>query len=295
MNFLRKPYDKLSPETRRYVRNLFPGYILRWYAHHNTDVYIFSYPKCGRTWLRLMIGRAITLHFNLPLEEDVLLLNFKKRIHPDIPRIRVEHDDRPMLKRPDELLADKSKYKNKNIVFLVRDPRDVIISNYFEFKKRRHLFNTGQNDKQNDEPDINLGEFIRSDRGGIDTIIAYFNIWAVNRNVPKSFLLVRYEDLRSDPNKELEKTLRFLGLADIAVETIEKAVEFASFENMRRMEIDGTFQSTMLKPGDISDPDSYKTRKGKVKGYRDHLNVSEVNLLNQKINDSLSSYFGYNA
>jgi len=295
MNFFRKPYDKLSPETRRYVRNLFPGYVLRWNVHHNTDVYILSYPKCGRTWLRLMIGRAITLHFNLPLDEDVLLLNFKKRIHPNVPRIRVEHDDRPMLKQPTELQSDKSRYKNKSIIFLVRDPRDVIISNYFEFIKRSHLFNTDRNDKHSRELNINLSEFIQSNRGGIETIIAYFNIWAVNRNVPRNFLLVRYEDLRLNPIKELEKTLQFLGLMDIQLETIEQAVDYASFENMRRMEINGTFQSAMMKPGNTTDPDSYKTRKGKVEGYRDHLNASDVNFLNQKINTSLSSYFGYNA
>jgi hypothetical protein len=64
MNMLRDLYDRLPAETRTAVRSRLPRRFLRWYAHQKADVYLVSYPKCGRTWLRLMIGRAIAGHFS---------------------------------------------------------------------------------------------------------------------------------------------------------------------------------------------------------------------------------------
>ena len=140
MQLIRSLYDQLPRNFRGSFRRLFPNNFLRWYAHQKTDVYLISYPKCGRTWLRLMIGKTITTHFNLPDKEEILLLRWKSRIHPQVEHITVIHDDRPMQKTPDELETSKKQFADKKVIFLVRDPRDVIISSYFELKHRSKLF-----------------------------------------------------------------------------------------------------------------------------------------------------------
>jgi hypothetical protein len=63
---------------------------------------------------------------------------------------------------------------------------------------------------------------------------------------------------------------------------------------MRKMEAEGRFQSKLLQPADQLNQDTYKTRKGKIKGYMDYLNASQVEALNRKLNDNLAAYFGYN-
>lgn len=294
MNSVRSLYDKLSPDTRIRIRSLIPDYALRWYAHKNTDVYLISYPKCGRTWLRLMIGRAIANHFSLPETEDFLLLNWKSKIQPDIPKITLIHDDRPMLKSPDELEVSKVRYKDKDIIFLVRDPRDVIVSSYFEMKKRGYMF--GDNPYETRRPvfEGDLSGFIKRRNGGFDTILKYYNIWADNRYIPKNFLLVRYEDIKVSPHQELRKIMDFLGLKAIQDAAINEAVNFASFENMQRMEAEGNFSTGILRPGDQADKDSFKTRKGKVRGFVDYLNQDQIEFLNRKMGDQLSEYFEYN-
>jgi hypothetical protein len=78
-------------------------------------------------------------------------------------------------------------------------------------------------------------------------------------------------------------------------QTIDEAVKYASFENMRRMEQDGEFQSYILKPADSDDNESYKTRKGKVKGYIDYLDDDEIAWLDNKIQNNLSEFFSYNS
>jgi hypothetical protein len=293
MNPARVLYDYLPADVRSVFRSLLPKRLLRWYAHRNTDVYLISYPKCGRTWLRLMIGRAIGRHFSLPEEEELLFLRWKRRPLPGLPRITVVHEDRPMLKTPDELETNKAKYRHKRVIFLVRDPRDVIVSSYFEMKKRGHIFGDNPYETRQSYYDGSLSEFIDKPIGGFDTLLRYYNIWANNRDIPEGFLLVRYEDLKINPTHELRRVLDFLGLQAIDDDTIAEAVEFASFDNMRKMESEGKFTSGMLNPADKKDRDSYKTRKGKMSGYVDYLSASEIQALNNKMEKELSQIYRY--
>jgi hypothetical protein len=292
-NPIRSIYDLMPRQARVRVKSLFPKQALRWYAHRNVDVYLISYPKCGRTWLRLMIGRAISYHFHLPESEDVLFLKSRAKLHPDVPTIAIVHDDRPMLKAPDELEPSKKKFEHKKVVLLVRDPRDVIVSSYFEMKKRSQIFGDNPYEQRDAHFDGSLSEFINRKQGGFDTILRFYNIWAENRNVPNGFLLVRYEDMKKNPQRELRKVLNFIGLEEISDEVLSEAVAYASFENMRKLEEKGQFESGMLIPADKGDPDSYKTRKGKVGGYQEYLSPHEINILNSKMDATLSDFFGY--
>ena len=293
MNPLKSLYNRLPENARSAVRAWVPDSVLRWYAHRGTDVYLISYPKCGRTWLRLMIGRAIATHFFLPENEDTLLIHWKGKPHPQVPHITVIHDDRPMLKAPGELESSKMRYRDKQIIFLARDPRDVIVSSYFEMKNRGRLF--GENPYEDRQPVFkgNLGEFVHREQGGFETILRYYNIWAQNKDLMRGFLLVRYEDMQADPLRELRRVIDFIGLGDIPDETLVQAVAFASFENMRQMEAGGKFRNEVLKPADPNDYDSYKTRKGKVKGYLDYLDDAEISNLNRQMQKNLSPLFGY--
>jgi hypothetical protein len=287
-------YNKLPREYRIKLKHMFPEEFLRWHAHHKTDYYLISYPKCGRTWLRLMMGHAIANYFNIPPSEEILFLQWNYRTHPDLPRIKVIHEDRPMLKRPDELATTKTSFKDKAVIFLVRDPRDVIVSSYFEEKHRRALFGDNPYEKVRSKFHGELVDFINQQSGGFDTIIAFYNIWAKNRKIPKDFLLIRYEDIHANPAGELKRILDFIGLNNIGNEEIKAAVNFASFDNMRRMEKETRFDSAILKPAENSKLDTYKTRKGKMGGYKGYLTEEEIETLNQKMRENLSEFYGYN-
>jgi hypothetical protein len=293
MSAARKIYDQLPAGIRNQIRSLTPRELRRWNAHRKTDVYLVSYPKCGRTWLRLMIGSAIAKHFSLTEDEDTLFLRWKTKPHPQVPMITVTHDDRPMLKAAHELQASKEKYRSKKVIFLARDPRDVIVSSYFEMKKRGNLFGDNPYETRRGVYDGDLKGFIDREVGGLDTILRYYNIWAENRSIPRDFLLVRYEDLKRDPQIELRRVMDFLGLQVISAATMQEAIDFSSFENMRKMEAEGRFQSGMLKPAEKNDQDSYKTRKGKVGGYADYLDSQEVERINHKMQTVLSDFYGY--
>src|SRR3954470_16339839 len=102
------------------------------------DVCLISYPKSGRTWLRLLVGEAIDAHFDLGATPTMRLEVWPLReLREGVPAVFVYHDDLPQQKTPDELHASKSKYRHKKVIFLARDPRDVMVSQYFHRTKRR--------------------------------------------------------------------------------------------------------------------------------------------------------------
>jgi hypothetical protein len=249
-----------------------------WWSHLLTEVYVLSYPKCGRTWLRLLLGKTLVEELALG-DVDPMELSDLHRFSPLVPRIRVTHDDNPQLKRADEIERDKRRYAGKTVVLLIRDPRDVVISYYFQASRRRERF------------DGTPGQFLRHPVGSLDTIVAYYNAWADGRAAPARFLLVRYEDLHRDAGGELERVLTCLGHRPQRG-AVERAVEFASFDSMRALERRNAFRSTRLRPADSADPESFKTRKGKVGGHRDYLSAEDLDYLERRIAARLSPFYG---
>lgn len=272
---------KLSRETKTKLIVLRKNFSLpQWYLERTADVFLISFPKCGRTWLTLMIGRSIEQHFGLK-NANLLELHQLSPMRPEIPRIVVTHDDRPQWKLADEVERSKSRYRDKKVILLVRDPRDVIVSSYFQKKKRKRAYTK------------TLSEYLHEPIGGFDSLLRFYDVWSKNRMVPKDFLLVRYEDMHAAPQLQLRRVLDFVGLSAISEATVASAVDYCSFENMRRMEESDQHQSHKLRPKDQADEESYKTRKGRVGGFREHLTESELEFLSRRMEESVSELYGY--
>jgi hypothetical protein len=243
------------------------------YRHWKTDAYIISFPKSGRTWLRILIGKTLCEKFNLP--DDIMLNTYKVTATAGIFRTQITHDSSSEKAgyKYNELRIDKKKYSKKKVVFLVRNVKDVLVSYYFQVTKRRDRY-VG-----------NISNFIRSDEYGIKKILTFYNIWHENFAVPKEFLLLRYEDLHKNPGGVLVKTMAFLGCDEIQDYIIKKAVEFASFNNMRKIEQAGLFKSGAMRPANINDEESYKLRKGIIGGYRQYLSEEDINYIDEVIKE----------
>jgi len=260
------------------------------------DTYIISFPKCGRTWLNMLLGEYFSKTLNIENVSADIKLNLTKiysLFSDNIPNITFTHDNNKNFYLPAEKLKSNiKKYKNSKVVFLVRDPRDVLISSYFEKTKRIKL---GKREKGFWEPfKGSISDYVYEKNGGFETIIRFYNIWEKNKSVPKDFLLLKYEELHIDTEKEFEKLLHFIGIKDINKEFIKKSVDAASFSNMQKIEKKGGTKSDKLKPADINDVNSYKTRKGKIGDYKNHFTAEEIEYLNKKMQDNLSPFFGYN-
>ena len=91
----------------------------------------------------------------------------------------------------------------------------------------------------------------------------------------KDFKVIRYEDCRSHTEAVFREVLTFIGIEAIDEGSFRHALQFSSFENMKKMESARQFKNKILSAGNVEDPDSYKTRRGIVGGFKDYLGVVE--------------------
>lgn len=229
------------------------------------DVFLVSFPKSGRTWLRMMLGHALQTRFGFP--ERRLMFATKAGIdRPGMPRILATHDDDPQVKRAQRVFSDKRAYRDRKVIFLIRDPRDLLVSYYFHRSKRT----TGDFRFEGD-----LDDFLSVDAGIVESLVAFYNAWARQREVPNGFLLVRYEDMHADPAGQLRRVLDFIGAEGVDDGAIARAVNLSSFDRMQEIERTGSRRGRSLRPGDPADPDSFKVREGRVGGHRDALTEAQ--------------------
>jgi len=249
-------------------------------ASASADVYVMSFPKCGRTWLRLLVVKALADGFGLRMDpsHDLEPARLVAAATIPLPGIAFLHDGDPGGRSAAELsTSDKSWYADRRIVFMTRDLRDVVVSHYFQRTRR------------NEDPYRGtLSDFLTEERGGLRSAIAYWNGWHAQRHTPAAFLTTSYERLSDDPVAELARVLGFAGVPPLAPETLTAAARYGDFDNMRVLESTDALATERLRPGDPADPESYKTRRGVVGGYRDYLTPGEVDLVNAVIKRELT-------
>ncbi|MEQ8476374.1 MAG: sulfotransferase domain-containing protein [Fulvivirga sp.] len=257
------------------------------------DNVIVSYPKCGRTWLRLIINHAFYFEYpelfgGNPKEyiDTLLRLNEKSKTFP---KLQMTHDGRPMYYHYRELFRDKKLYKEKKVLFLVREPKDTLISWYF------HLTQRGTSLKKKEFDLTSIENFIMGHYGGLKTIIRFYNDWIKAKNQCKDFKIVKYEDMRNHPIDSVKEILSFFNVKDISLSSIAKSVEFNDFSKMKQKEKENFYGTNAI--GVSSDKqdnnDAYKVRKGKVGGYKDYLSDSTIDSIDKIIKNSLNHEVGY--
>ncbi|MGA7544226.1 MAG: sulfotransferase domain-containing protein [Methyloceanibacter sp.] len=205
---------------------------------------LVSYPKSGRTWLRVMLGEL-----NLPLDY----------------RHDGATDSRP---RPfEELrLCDQEVYREKPVVLLSRDPRDTVVSCYFQKSLRLDGYAGA------------MADFVRDPLHGIEKIVRYNLAWLTRGVELSAFLPVTYEEIITDPVAVMRGIVDFIGVDRDDAE-IERVVANNTFDRMRQREAGGEYSQRFrrkLSPSDPGNPESYKVRRGKVGGYVDYLSAEDI-------------------
>lgn len=254
------------------------------------DWVLVSFGNSGRTWLRVMLSRLHQKKHGL--DEHTLLAfdNLKKR-NPDIPAVLFSHYNY----LPDYAVeADcGQQFHGKKVVLLVRDPRDTAVSQFFQWRYRMRAAKKYLNDYPAHGSDISTWEFLRDEQSGVPRIVDYCNAWAARVRYHDDLLLVRYEDMCTDPEGQLRRILAFTETAATPDE-ISDAVHFAAYDNMKNLEASKFFAGigSRLRRNDKSNPESFKVRKAKVGGYRDYLTDAQCQVV-AEMTARLDPVFGY--
>jgi len=255
------------------------------------DIVFVSFGKSGRTWLRVMVSRLYQQMYGLPKQTLIGFDNFH-RMNTAIPRMFFTHDN--YIGDYTGHTDSKVDFYGKKVVLLARDPRDVAVSQFFQWKYRLKPTKVAINKYPDEGSDISIFDFVMKSDTGLTWVTGFLNQWAQEAENIEDFHLVRYEDLKARPVETLEKLVKFMG-APASAEHIQDAVEFSSYENMKKMEEKKTFwlSGGRMVPRDRSNPNSYKVRRAKVGGYKDYFDDQQVAEIEAYLRDNLSAFFGY--
>jgi hypothetical protein len=185
------------------------------------DVFLVSYPKSGNTWTRFLVANLVYSDKN----PDFSNIN---ELIPDpeaMPKRDLERAARPRLIKSHQYFDPRY----PKVIYIVRDPRDVVLSEYYFDIKRREI-----------SEGYPLEQFVsRFVHGELNHP---YGTWGENvatwlhtrRNSPR-FLLVRYEALQSEAMHELDRIVEFLGIA-ATPQQLAFAIEQSSADRMRELE-----------------------------------------------------------
>lgn len=253
------------------------------------DAVVVSFPKSGRTWLRALLSFYYAGSRGLQTDELLGFDNYHAR-DPSIPRILFTHDNYPVDVLGEAALEDL--YAARPVVLLVRDPRDVVVSAFHQTRWRTDPLKKTLMGK--DAPHLaDLSGFLRDPQWGLLRHLAFLERWRRRMERIERLLLVRYEDLRADTVRELDRVLHFLG-EQPQPEAVVRAVDEASFERMRQKERANAFASGSRRFGaPVDHPDAFKVREGRIGGWRQQFSAEDVDWIERMLTERLPAGFGY--
>jgi len=184
------------------------------------DVFLVSYPKSGNTWTRFLIGNLLYAEQHpdwgnidrlIPAPEVMTKRDFERMARPRVIRTHDAFDPR-----------------YKQVIYIVRDPRDVALSQFYHHRKRKLI-------DDNHSFESFLPRFLAGETNGHGSWKQNVASWLAARYGDPRFLLLRYEDMIADTARELAEVCRFLRV-EVTPEKLAKAVEQCSPTEMRKLE-----------------------------------------------------------
>jgi len=248
------------------------------------NIVVVGYPKSGSTWLTRLVGELISCPVSgfWKSSHDEIAIEGLNRVS-DYRCYKSHHQHH-------ELFKDKRSLSK--VVYVLRDPRDVLVSGLYYFgltpnkKVQESLllrlaykayFNLGG--KQHTKQEMLQAILFGNKRLSYWCRVSWKDHVAPYQNDP-TVLKIRYESLMADPQLECRNILDFLGIQRSS-EDIDRAIDRQSFDKVK---------SKFIITGDRRK--SGFLRKGVSGDWKNHLNPADMTLLHDHMKTFLLS-LGY--
>jgi hypothetical protein len=236
---------------------------LVWMRHQSlrpNDVFFASYPRSGSTWLRFVLFESIAGQSS----------GFGN-VNESIPDVKEHKTGLPLMPDGGRLIKTHEVYhpEYKKAVYLVRDPRDVALSEYADQTALGLV----------EQPlDDYLKVFFTKGVNPFASWSGHVNSWL---NAPLSneqLLVVKFEDLRRDTAAGVADIIRFFGIVPNEAQ-IRNAVANNSVERMKAKEKETPQRAS--KKGQF-------IRSGSVGGWRGKLTDAQIAIVRDHASDLLN-------
>ncbi|XAR51617.1 hypothetical protein NMG60_11006294 [Bertholletia excelsa] len=212
----------------------------------NNDIILASSMKTGTTWLKALIPSIIAVSDSGAGDDssDPLINHHPNELMPSLEvQVFAENStynladgisSQQRLFRthvPYEMLPESVKTSGCKIVYVTRNPKDVVVSLW-------HFMN--ERNKALDLPLTPLEEIFENFCRGVhlfgpfhDHVLRY---WKESVKRPEKILFLKYEEMKRDPAGEVKKLAKFLG-RNLEREEVEKVLWRCSLERLKNLEV----------------------------------------------------------
>ncbi|OVA16914.1 Sulfotransferase domain [Macleaya cordata] len=258
---------------------------------HDTDLLLVTTPKSGTTWLKAM-AFAILNRVRYTYTDHPLLT---KNPHELVPFLEQKYVDNPVpdltsftsprlfsTHTPYVSLPESIKESKCKLVYLCRDPKDVLIS-FWHFTNKLRPKNLGPNSLE----DV----FERFCRGVCiygpfwDHVLGY---WKESLESPERICFLKFEEIKKEPKLHLTKLAEFLGypfsLEEEKEGVLEEILRLCSFENLSNLEVNKT--------GKLASGEENNAffRRGEVEDWVNYLTTEMIERLDQITEQKLQGF-----
>lgn len=225
-----------------------------------SDVFIVTYPKSGTRWIGFFLASIFSMKISGRLLATINYGDYVRDIN--FRYFRSKPLDYRHLPEPRVFTVHVPWDPDfPNVIYLVRDPRAVLVSFYHHHRAVNPRFN------------LSLSEFIIKNQMWPCDWGEHVNSWLTHRREEQKILLVRYEDLHRDSLNWFSKILEFCNL-HVSEEELISAIESSRFENMRYLEEQANLHYANL--------DLRFMRKGQIDIWREELSDELVKLIEDR-------------
>ncbi|XP_038064989.1 sulfotransferase 1E1-like [Patiria miniata] len=265
---------------------------LKTFEIREDDVFIVTVPKAGTTWTQEIMSAI--MH-----DGDIEKLNKKHtmmrapflemthgaNVHDDIPRAhkllpRMPRSSPRLIKShlPGQLLPPQVWEKKIKIVYVIRNPKDVVVSMF------HHIDMMAAADRQFSFDEV-FDRFINGTQPYGKWWAHYLYFW--ERRNDDNILFLRFEDTKKDLRGTVLKISEFLGKS-LSDDVIDAITDHCTFENMKKNPM--TNPDTLLQNahgGQMPEGKSFM-RRGKVGGWKAQLSDAQSEAMDALCKEKLA-------
>ncbi|XP_028717834.1 bile salt sulfotransferase 1-like [Peromyscus leucopus] len=252
------------------IRNVF---VIR-----DEDTVILTYPKSGTNWLIEIVCLIQTKGDpnwiqSMPIwDRSPWIENqngYPLLINKEGPRLITSH--LPFHLFPKSFFSSKAK-----IIYVIRNPRDVLVSGYFFWSKTKFV--------KIPESLTTYFEWFIKGNVAYGSWFEHTRAWLSMRE-RDNFLLLSYEDIKKDTKSTIKKICDFLG-KKLEADELDMVLKYSSFQAMK----ENKMSNFSIITEDLAPNGLVLLRKGKTGDWKNHFTVAQAEAFDKIFQEKMAGF-----